>query len=124
MSGTKAFQKIRPSKIGLALAQSLVIMGKLVKWKRSGMKDAQEAFDENITENRIITVSIKVGPKILQQFLLQGMARFMFASKKMVVIFVKTTSCAIRTSQGMSMVHNMANRQKTMSPLQKKVGRR
>ena len=46
----------------------------------------------------------------------------MFASKKMVVIFVKTTSWAIRTSQGMSMVHNMADRQKTMSPLQKESG--
>ena len=66
MSGTKAFQKIRPSKIGLALAQNLVIMGKLVEWKRSRMKDTQESFDENITEDRIVTVSIKVGPKILQ----------------------------------------------------------
>ena len=66
MSGTKAFQKIRPSKIGLALAQNLVIMGKLVEWKWSGMKDTQKSFDENITEDRIVTVSIKVGPKILQ----------------------------------------------------------
>ena len=66
MSGTKAFQKIRPSKIGLALAQNLVIMGKLVEWKRSGMKDTQKSFDENITEDRIVTVSINVGPKILQ----------------------------------------------------------
>ena len=46
----------------------------------------------------------------------------MFASKKMVVIFVKTTSWAIRTSQGMLTVHNMADRQKTMSPLQKEGG--
>ena len=46
----------------------------------------------------------------------------MFASKKMVVIFVKTTSWAIQTSQGMAIVHNMAHRQKTMGLLQKESG--
>ena len=66
MNGTKTFQKIWPSKIGLALTQNLVIMGKLVKWKWSGMKDAQKSFDKNVTEDRIVAVSIKVGPKILQ----------------------------------------------------------
>ena len=66
MNGTITFQKIRPPKIGLALAQNLVIMGKLVEWKQSGMKDTQKSFNENITEDRIVTVSIKVGPKILQ----------------------------------------------------------
>ena len=66
MNGTKTFQEIRPSKIGLALTQNLVIIGKLVKWKWSGMKDTQKSFNENITEDRIITVSIKIGPKVLQ----------------------------------------------------------
>ena len=46
----------------------------------------------------------------------------MLASKKMVMIFVKTTGWAIRTSKRMSTVHNMAYRQKTMSPLQKEGG--
>ena len=69
MSGTKAFQKIRPSKIGLALAQNLVIMGKLVEWKWSGMKDTQKSFDEKITEDRIVAISVKVRPKILEHLL-------------------------------------------------------
>ena len=43
----------------------------------------------------------------------------MLTNKKMVVILIKTTSWAIRTSQGMSTVHNMADRPKTMSPRQK-----
>ena len=34
MNGTKAFQKIWPAKIGLALTQDLVVVGKLVKGKK------------------------------------------------------------------------------------------
>ena len=43
----------------------------------------------------------------------------MLTSKNMVMIFVKTTSWAIRSSKRMLTVYNMANRKKTMSPLQK-----
>ena len=46
----------------------------------------------------------------------------MLTNKKMVVILIKTTSWAIRTSERMSTVHNMAHRQKTMSPFQKEGG--
>ena len=69
MSGTITFQKIRPSKIGLALTQNLVIVGKLDKEKRSGMKNAEKSFDENVAEDRIVAVSIKVGPNILEYLL-------------------------------------------------------
>ena len=34
MNGTKAFQKIWPARIGLALTQDLVVVGKLVKGKK------------------------------------------------------------------------------------------
>ena len=97
-------------------------MGKLVKGKRSGMKNTEKSFDENITENRIVAVSIKIGAKILDHFLFQGMTGLMLTSKKMVMIFVETTSGAIRTRKRMSTVYNMANRKKTMSPLQKESG--
>ena len=83
------------------------------------MKNAEKSFDENIAENRIVAVSIKVGPKILEHFLFQGVTGFMLTSKKMVMIFVKTTSWAMQTSERISTVHNMANRKNTMSPLQK-----
>ena len=122
MNGTKAFQKIRPSKIGLALTQDLVVMGKLVKGKRSGLKNTEKSFNVNIAEDRIVAVSIKVGPKILEQFLFQGMTGFVLTSKKMVMIFIKTTSWAISTSKRMPIVHNMANRKKMTSPLQKEGG--
>ena len=49
MNGTKAFQKIWPAKIGLALTQDLVVMGKLVEGKRSGMKNTEKSFSQTMS---------------------------------------------------------------------------
>ena len=77
MDGAESFQKVRPTKVSLALTQRLIMVGELVKWKDGGVKNGQCTFDENIAKDGVILTVIQTRAQILHQFLLQRMTRWM-----------------------------------------------
>ena len=82
MDRAESFQKVRPTQVSLALTQRLITVGELVKWKDGRVKNGQCTFDENIAEDGVIPSANQTRAKILYQFLLQRMTRWMVTSIK------------------------------------------
>ena len=95
----------------------------LVKWKDRGMKNGQFIFDENIAKHGVIPIVIQTRAQIFHQLLFQRMTRQMVTLNQMVVFLIDTTGWTVWTLTRISAVKDVANREDTVSPLTKKLGR-